>query len=180
MSVITTFFSYDWTSHKISLRNLCVWIAQLCEEAPSPSFHSVGFCFPVPSLWLTLRSLSRADLSIHFIWFYSRSRGLMTAKKELDSTLCLALLRISKSFLAFTSFFSNSLIRLFSFCTAVLYWFLNAWQVASRNGCRDMILSYMDAVCDLVNDKRSRSWHAFRQWFCISSIPFEAPSITFT
>ena len=28
-------------------------MAQLCEQAPSPSIHSVGFCFPVPSLGLT-------------------------------------------------------------------------------------------------------------------------------
>ena len=162
-----------------------------------------GILFP-SAFFRTNRSLSRADLSIYFIWFCLRSRGLMTAKK-LDATLCLALLKISKSFLAITSSFSNSFIRLFRTCTAVLYWFLDSWQVAGRNGCRDTILSYMSVLCDLVNDKRTRSWRAFLQWCRIlqsprfritepsvlvtfnasskkntSSNPFEAPSVTFT
>ena len=77
-----------------------------------------GILFP-SSFFRTNRSLSRADLSIYFIWFCLRSRGLMTAKK-LDAALCLALLKTSKSFLAFASFFSNSLIRSFSSWSSLL------------------------------------------------------------
>ena len=32
---------------------MCLKRTKLCEEAPRPSIHPVGFCFPVPPLGLT-------------------------------------------------------------------------------------------------------------------------------
>ncbi len=92
-------------------------------KASSQSFDSVsGILFPSAFL-STNRSLSRAERSIYLIGFCLRSRGLITAKK-LEAARCLALLKISRSFLALASFFSKSLMR-----------FLSSWSSLFTSGC---------------------------------------------
>ena len=88
-------------------------------KGSSQSLDSLkGILFP-SAFFSTSRSLSSADLSIYLMGFCLRGRGLITAKK-LEAALCLAMLKTARSFFAFASFFSKSLIRVFSSCSSLL------------------------------------------------------------